>query len=317
MARVNSSFPRSALPAGHKEGNTMMSPLHSAQASPSSAAVIGLDVDGIPGSAPIFSGATDVRPVPRQRFDVMGCRIDRVSPSEAVERISAWAERRESRYVCMCNAHVTVTTNHDAAFHAALAQADMVAPDGAPVAWMLRRLGATGQKRVSGPDLMLDYCEHAAATGQSIFLYGTTDQTLEALQQRLLARWPTLRIAGALAPPFRPLTAEEDAAVVKYINDSGAQTVWVSLGCPKQELWMAAHRGRVKAVMLGVGAAFTFHSGLGRRAPRWMQERGLEWLHRLATEPRRLWRRYLSTNLAFVVGVARQSLRGFGQGKRH
>jgi len=132
---------------------------------------------------------------------------------------------------------------------------------------------------------------------------------LELLQQRLKAAFPGLLIAGAYSPPFRLATAEEDEADVTRINSSGAGTIWVSLGCPKQEQWMAAHRGRVNAVMIGVGAAFDYHAGTIKRAPKWMQNAGLEWLHRLCSEPRRLWKRYLVTNTIFLAKAMRQLLR--------
>jgi N-acetylglucosaminyldiphosphoundecaprenol N-acetyl-beta-D-mannosaminyltransferase len=246
----------------------------------------------------------------RRTLPVLGTPIDAIDAALAVARMAGWARKNESRCVCICNVHSVVTATQNSDFRRALAQADMATPDGAPVAWMLRRAGVTGQRRVSGPDLMLDYCAHAAASGEGIYLYGSTEATLAALAQRLRQRWPALRIAGMHAPPFRPATAAEDAADVQRINDSGAGTVWVSLGCPKQELWMAAHRGRVQAVMVGVGAAFDFHAGTVVRAPRWMQEHGLEWLHRLLSEPRRLWRRYLVTNTLFVFAAARQLLTG-------
>ena len=242
----------------------------------------------------------------RRTLPVLGSPIDCIDAPDAIQRISTWAAARESRVVFICNAHSVVTAQQDAAFRAALAQADLATPDGWPVAWMLRRLGARGQARLSGPDLMLDYCEQAAGSGESIFLLGSTPQTLQALQGNLLQRWPALRIAGAMSPPFRHLSTAEDEAIVQRINASGAGTVWVSLGCPKQELWMADHRGRVQAVMLGVGAAFDFHAGTVARAPTWMRKNGLEWLHRLASEPKRLWKRYLYTNSAFVLGAARQ-----------
>lgn len=246
----------------------------------------------------------------RRTLHVLGAPIDLLTADMAVSRIAAWASARESRYVCHCNAHAVVTTTQDRGFHEAVAGADMATPDGAPVAWMLRRLGARGQLRVSGPDLMLDYCAHAARIGESIYLLGSTPSTLDALQRELHRRWPTLCVAGAESPPFRTLTPEEDLATIERINASGAGTVWVSLGCPKQELWMATHRGRVHAVMLGVGAAFDFHAGSVPRAPGWMRDHGLEWAHRLASAPRRLWRRYLFTNAAFVFGAVRQLLGG-------
>ncbi|MCY4743534.1 WecB/TagA/CpsF family glycosyltransferase [Pelomonas sp. UHG3] len=245
----------------------------------------------------------------RRRIPVLGQPFDPLTWPEALNRIEAWAGARESRYVCISNAHSAVTGSQDADFAAVLQGADMVTPDGAPVAWMMRRLGVPNQQRINGPDLMWRYCERAASTGQSIYLYGGTDRTLELLQQRLRATWPALKIAGAVSPPFRALTAEERAAHVAAINASGAGTVWVSLGCPKQERWMAEHRGQVQAVMIGVGAAFDYHAGTIQRAPLWMQRSGLEWLHRLVSEPRRLWRRYLVTNSLFIWGAARQLLR--------
>lgn len=237
---------------------------------------------------------------------VLGAFIDAVDWKTALSRISTWAANRESRYVCICNVHSVVTADHDEVFEYVLAAADMVTPDGAPVAWMLRRLGFKGQQRINGPDLMWKYCELAAQRGDSIFLYGGKSETLDRLQARLGEAFPRLKIAGAYSPPYRMLTHEEDLDVVEMINASGASTVWVSLGCPKQEFWMAIHRGRINAVMIGVGAAFEYHAGTLRRAPQWMQENGLEWAHRLAAEPQRLWRRYLVTNTSFIFGAAWQ-----------
>jgi N-acetylglucosaminyldiphosphoundecaprenol N-acetyl-beta-D-mannosaminyltransferase len=244
---------------------------------------------------------------------VLGSFIDAPVWSVALQRIVGWTARRESRYVCICNVHSVVTASRDSAFGSVLNQADMATPDGAPVAWMLRRLGFAGQVRINGPDLMWRYCARAAETGQPMFLYGGSAETLELLQLRLLEQFPGLQFAGAYSPPFRPLTAAEDDAVVERINASGASVVWVSLGCPKQELWMAAHRGRVRAVMVGVGAAFDYHAGTLSRAPQWMQNIGLEWLHRLVSEPRRLWRRYLITNTLFIFGALKQLVLTRGQ----
>ena len=241
---------------------------------------------------------------------VLGANIDVLTWDSALQRIESWADRREARYVCICNAHSAVTAAQDPAFRAAVAGADMATPDGAPVAWMLRRLGFAGQQRINGPDLMWRLCERAANDSRTIYLLGSTEQTLAALQSRLQARWPALVVAGAVSPPFRPLTADEDRALVEQVNASGAHLVFVSLGCPKQERWMADHQRQIAGVMLGVGAAFDFHAGTVRRAPEWMRRNGLEWLHRLASEPRRLWRRYLLTNSAFVVGAVRQLLSG-------
>lgn len=244
----------------------------------------------------------------RKRVDVLGSPIDVLTWAGAVGRIRCWAEARASRIVCICNAHSVVTARKDPGLADAIRLSDMATPDGFPVAWMLRRLGHAGQERINGPDLMLRYCAQAAETGESIYLYGGGSATLEGLQRKLTSAFPGLKIAGSHSPPFRELTPEEDAAIVAEINASGAGVVWVGLGCPKQEKWMLAHRGRINAVMVGVGAAFDYHAGTIRRAPLWMQRNGLEWLYRLASEPRRLWRRYLVTNSLFVWYAARQFL---------
>lgn len=246
----------------------------------------------------------------KKTVSVLSVPIDVLTWEHALARISTWAAQRESRYVCICNVHSVITAGQDAAFGRVVSEADMVTPDGAPVAWMLRKLGYADQQRINGPDLMWKYCEQAAQTGESIYLYGGMPETLEILQRRLAEVFPGLRIAGAYSPPFRAATNEEDEADVARINASGATTVWVSLGCPKQEMWMAAHRGRVMAVMIGVGAAFDYHAGTIKRAPKWMQNAGLEWLHRLCSEPRRLWRRYLVTNTLFIVGAVKQLVFG-------
>lgn len=251
----------------------------------------------------------DVQTVePRQRMPLLGVPIDALDWPGVLDRIAGWAARRESRMVFLCNVHSVITARSNAAFGAALQGCDLATPDGAPVAWLMRRLGRAGQARINGPDLMWRYCEQAAQRGESIYLYGGSPNSLHLLQQRLRGAFPALRIAGAHSPPFRAITAQEDEADVRDIVASGAGTVWVGLGCPKQELWMAAHRSRIPAVLLGVGAAFDYHAGTLRRAPVWMQRCGLEWLYRLGKEPRRLWRRYLHTNSVFVLGALRQLL---------
>jgi N-acetylglucosaminyldiphosphoundecaprenol N-acetyl-beta-D-mannosaminyltransferase len=268
-----------------------------------------------PTPSPAPRPVPPLAPEPRHTVSVLGAPIDAVGMDEALRRITGWAARGESRSVCICNVHSVVTAAQESRFMRVLQNADLATPDGAPVAWLMRRQGVVGQARVSGPDLMLAYCERAASRGEPLFLFGSTDVTLAILQARLSERFPGLRIAGSLAPPFRAATAEEDAAHVAAINASGARTVWVSLGCPKQERWMAEHRGQVKAVMVGVGAAFDFHAGLQARAPLWMRRAGLEWLHRLAGDPRRLWKRYLFTNSVFIWRVAQQVWAGRSAGQ--
>lgn len=236
---------------------------------------------------------------------VLGAQIDVLSWDAAIARLLGWARARESRYVTICNVHVVVSASRDAAYRDIINGSDMATPDGAPVAWMLRRQGFANQPRISGPDLMWALCEQAARDYLPIYCYGSSEATLALLKRRLRAAFPALRVRME-SPPFRALTADEDRAAVDRINTSGAGIVFVGLGCPKQERWMAEHRGRIDAVMIGVGAAFDFHAGTVRRAPAWMRDNGLEWLHRLLSEPGRLWKRYLVTNTLFIFGAARQ-----------
>lgn len=237
---------------------------------------------------------------------VLGIPVDVVTWRQALDRIAGWAQSREPRIVYTCNSHSIVTATRSAEMRRAIEQADLATPDGMPIAWFLRLLGHRRQERLAGPDLMWHYCGEAAARGESIFLFGSTDETLRRLTTRLRADFPGLIVAGTMAPPFGAWDAALDDEVVARVVASGAQVLFVGLGCPKQELWMAEQRGRVRAVMVGVGAAFDFHAGTVRRAPLWMQKLSLEWLFRLCQEPRRLAGRYLVTNTLFVVGALRQ-----------
>jgi N-acetylglucosaminyldiphosphoundecaprenol N-acetyl-beta-D-mannosaminyltransferase len=242
----------------------------------------------------------------RTTESVLDVTIDCLGWNDAVARIMSWSSTRDSRSVCICNVHSLVTAGRSKSHARSLEAADMVTPDGAPVAWMLRVKGQRHQKRISGPDLMLACCELAAENGEKVFLYGGSQAVLDRLQAQLKIQFPELQIVGAYSPPYRDLTPDEDDAVVNLINQSGAGIVWVGLGCPKQELWMHLHRGRIQAVMVGVGAAFDFHAGAIKRAPLWMQNNGLEWLHRLSQDPRRLAKRYLVTNTVFVWRAMRE-----------
>ena len=248
----------------------------------------------------------------RPGSSVLGVHIDALTWDRAEARIVSWARARESRYVCVCNVHSVMTTRGASQFRQVLNQADLATPDGMPLVWWLRRAGFQNQPRIDGPELMLRLCALAAREDIGVFFYGATEKTLKQLQQRLAKRFPGLRIVGSVSPPFRALTPREDQQVLERIERSGAGMVFVGLGCPKQETWMCERRGRVRAVMLGVGAAFDFHAGLLRRAPRWMQRSGLEWLYRLSCEPRRLWRRYLTTNATFVMQTALDCMKGAG-----
>lgn len=242
------------------------------------------------------------------KVSVLGVPVSAVDFEQAEDGIMAWGHARASRYVVLANVHVVVSASTEPSFGEVVAAADLATPDGAPIAWMLHKLGNVGQGRVSGPDLMWTLLERCALEGLPVYFFGSTPITLKALSECALVAFPKLQIAGRESPPFRSLTAEEDEEVVKRMNASGAGLVFVGLGCPKQEHWMLVHRGRVNAVMLGVGAAFDFHAGTVSRAPLVMRDNGLEWLHRLASEPRRLWKRYLVTNTLFIAMASRQLL---------
>lgn len=237
---------------------------------------------------------------PVARHPVLGLPVHATSYADATARIVAWAEDRESRTVNLAGAHGFVDAAEDAELRYAYATADLNAPDGMPLVWALRRAGAADASRVYGPDLMLHVCRAAAEAGIPVGFYGGHPDRLPVLLDRLAERFPDLDVAYAWSPPFRPLTEEEDAEAVAAITESGARIVFVGIGCPKQERWMAAHRGRVPAVMLGVGAAFDFHAGFVRQAPPRLQRLGLEWAFRLAVEPRRLWRRYARVVPRFI-----------------
>lgn len=251
--------------------------------------------------------AINLQDRPRKQ-SVVGVDISTTSYQEVVDFCSRWVDERRSgyntggaRYICVTSVHGIITARDDPEVRGILNSADIATPDGMPLVWALRSFGINQQQRVYGPTLMLKVCESAAQRGDSIFLYGGREQTIESLCRRLSLNFPGLRIAGRYCPPFRPLTSEEDAAVVSQIRASGADIVLVGISTPKQERWMSAHRQEFPGlVMIGVGAAFDFHAGRVRQAPGWMQRNGLEWLFRLVMEPARLWRRYLLVTPRFL-----------------
>lgn len=248
-------------------------------------------------------------PMASRRAPVLTLQVSTLSLAEAALEVLAWAERGESRSVCAANVHMVMEAWDDPGFREVVNAADLVTPDGVPLVWALRCQGRRAQERVYGPALMLETCRLAAQRGVPIGLYGSREAVLLPLRERLQARFPALRIVYSHSPAFRPLTPEESSDILDAIRRSGARILFVGLGCPKQERWMDAHRGRVPAVMLGVGAAFDFHAGTLPQAPGWMQRLGLEWAFRLAQEPGRLWWRYLKHNPRFLALLALQCLR--------
>ncbi len=240
---------------------------------------------------------------------LMGTRMDALGWEDVLSRILSWAGLsglESSRTICACNVHSLVTARRDKAFAAALNSADLCTPDGAPVAWLMRQSGWPEQQRISGPDLMWQLMREAERLALPVFLLGGTIATLEELRARLKVSVARLRLVGQCSPACRAMSEEDDRHIRRLIETSGARLVFVGLGCPKQELWMARQRGRLPAVMIGVGAAFDYHAGTLRRAPLVWQHAGLEWLYRLAMEPGRLMKRYLVTNTLFLCWLPGQ-----------
>jgi N-acetylglucosaminyldiphosphoundecaprenol N-acetyl-beta-D-mannosaminyltransferase len=238
------------------------------------------------------------------RVDVLGVGISCVNLDSAVEEVSGWVDRAEHRYVCVTGVHGVMECRRDPHLLRIHNRSGLTTPDGMPMVWAARWAGRGEVSRVYGPDLMLAVLARAVERGWSSFFYGGGPGTAELLADRLATRFPGLRVAGTLTPPFRSLTPQESADTVRVVNESGARLVWVGLSTPKQEHWMAEHVGRLRAnVLFGVGAAFDLHAGTVPQAPGWMQRSGLEWSYRLGREPRRLWRRYLRNNPAFVLDV--------------
>ena len=239
---------------------------------------------------------------------VLGMRVDGTSYEHAATEILGWASAGESRYVCIATVNNVIEAHDNPAYQRVMEHADLVTPDGMPLVWGLGLLGVRGATRVYGPDLTPILCERAAAAGIPVGFYGSTPEVLADLTTNLARQYPDLQVGYTYSPPFRPQTPDEDAVVRERIAQSGVRLLFVGLGTPKQELWMAAN-GDVRTVMVGVGAAFDFIAGHKRQAPNLLQDLGLEWLFRLFNEPRRLWRRYLYRNPRFVVLFAAQLLK--------
>lgn len=231
---------------------------------------------------------------------ILGVRLSPTDYDLAVQQVLSWAARRESRYVCAANVHMVMEAWDAPEFRRMINAADLVTPDGMPLVWMMRLKGERDQTRVYGPALMLHILEAAAREGVPVGFYGSKLDVLTTLVERMQLRHPLLNVAFVYSPPFRDLSREEDEEIISRIHASGVRVLFVGLGCPKQEIWMAEHKDRVSAVMLGVGAAFDFLAGAKSQAPLWMRNSGLEWLFRLFTEPGRLWKRYLWNNPRFI-----------------
>ncbi|MEX6505867.1 WecB/TagA/CpsF family glycosyltransferase [Jiella sp. M17.18] len=249
------------------------------------------------GSGPDLHGGAKT-----DRFDVLGTPVSATDMAAAVETIECWARSGVRTYVCITGVHGVLECRDDPDLLAIHRAAGMVTPDGMPLVWTARWRGLGGVSRVYGPDLMRAISARAAQNHLRHFYFGGVDGVAERLARKLRSLAPELRVVGTFAPPFRPMSPEEDDAIVRQINACRPDILWVGLSTPKQERWMHAHRHRLDVpVMIGVGAAFDFLSETKRQAPVWMQRNGLEWLFRLTTEPRRLWRRYFTIVPRFIA----------------
>lgn len=236
-----------------------------------------------------------------KKVPVFGLGISTGSFGEHVAAIIAMGREHRSAYVCCVNVHMCMEAQADATFREVVNGADLATADGMPIVKSVNKFNLIAQERVAGNDLMPAVLAEAEKEGLSVFLHGGEPHVLEKITGRMAMDHPRLKIAGAYSPPFRQATAAEREEEAARIRQSGAHIVLVSLGCPKQERWMAEMKGRVPAVMLGVGGAFLLYAGMDTRAPLWMRKASLEWLYRLALEPRRLWKRYLVTNTSFIL----------------
>ena len=237
---------------------------------------------------------------------VLGVRVHMVQIPDVVHLIALWIEEGRARchHIVNTGMHGIMEARRAPSFKAVLNSADLFFPDGISVVWVARRRGFNLKKEGTGPELMREFCRLADEKGYRNFFFGDTEETLQLLTANLTREFPALQVAGVYAPPFRPLAPDEDDAVVRMINETAPDILWVGLGCPKQERWIFEHKARLNVpVAIGVGASFKFYSGQVKRAPAWLRNLGFEWLWRLMLEPRRIWRRVLVDGTRFVWHV--------------
>jgi N-acetylglucosaminyldiphosphoundecaprenol N-acetyl-beta-D-mannosaminyltransferase len=248
--------------------------------------------------------------IARERVAVAGTEVDLLSPQRLLGLVEDAVATRTKARVIFCNVSTVVACRDNRELQSAVQDAEVISPDGMPLVWVAKLKGEKAIERVPGPSFLPAAVEHGIARGWRHYFYGGSPETLEQLTASLSAQFPGVQIAGAHSPPFRALSSEEIDADIARINEAHPDLVWVGLGMPKQELWMARYQSRLRApVLLGVGAAFDFNAGTMKRAPQWMQRLGLEWSHRLVHEPTRLWRRYVVGNTRFLLMVALEMFR--------
>ena len=232
--------------------------------------------------------------------NILGVNIAAIDMKWLVDYLDSNIGLLSGDYICVSNVHTTVTAYEDPEYMKVQNGGIMAIPDGGPLSSVGQRRGFENMKRTTGPSLMGEIFKISAEKGYRHYFYGSTDETLEKLYSALIDGYPGIQIAGMYSPPFRPMTEDEDKAIVERINETKPDFVWVGLGAPKQEKWMAAHQGRVNGLMVGVGAGFDYYAGNIERAPEWMQKRNLEWVYRLIQDPKRLFGRYWHTNTKFI-----------------
>jgi len=242
-----------------------------------------------------------------KRNKIVNLYVTLTSFEEAIQQVTAFAVNKKKMYACFANAHMVVEAR-DEQFARQVNQADFVFTDGKPLTWALRFLYGIRQERIAGMDFFPAFLQKCHDQQLSVFFYGSSQKVLHAIKQRIANELPNCKVVGSISPPFRPLTTSEIEEHIRQINESGANVVFVSLGCPKQEKWCAENSLRINAPLLAVGGAFAVYAGMQKRAPQYMQNVGLEWLYRLLQEPQRLWKRYLFTNSMFVWEVCKQKI---------
>lgn len=241
-----------------------------------------------------------------QKHKIINSLISTRSYQSFIESLIQLSNMNSSSYVCVSNVHMVIEGYKDPEFQQVINQANLTTPDGMPLVKAIKWLYGINQNRVAGMDLMPDVMRECARQDLSIYLYGSTDEILSKIIQKASYDFPNLKICGAYSPPFRELTSREKKEIIQQISQTKPHFVFVALGCPKQEKWMAEHKGKVQSCMIGLGGAFEVYAGIKRRAPLWMQNASLEWLYRLLQDPKRLWKRYLYTNVLFAILLSKQ-----------
>ena len=235
-----------------------------------------------------------------QHCEILKTNINLTNMSETIKYIGGHLDDLRGKYICVSNVHTTVMSYENEEYRKIQNSAAMALPDGAPLSSYSRRRGYKQAQRVTGPDLMLELFAVSREKGYRHYFYGATEETLQSMRKVIERDYPGMEIAGMYAPPFRTLTPQEDAEIIEKINNSRPDFIWIGLGAPKQEEWMYQHMGQLQGVLIGVGAGFDYLAGYIKRAPHWMQKMSLEWLYRLLQDPRRLWRRYFTSNVKFI-----------------